>query len=142
MALKYYDSYGNFMSNNIPVELQHVQCSNIHPLPRSIDIILNVTSCHLNGRRHPLCKPALLSKKQLKDNRKISKKPKMHTSDRDHEELLTHPLISSSNSGGRSRLTLLMNMPYKSSAGPSARTTIICQCQIENMGAPTLHIRT
>ena len=66
MALKYYDSYGNFMSNNIPVELQHVQCSNIHPLPRSIDIILNVTSCHLNGRRHPLCKPAWLSQKQLK----------------------------------------------------------------------------
>jgi len=51
---------------NIPVELQHVQCSNIHPLPRSIDIILNVTSCHLNGRRHPLCKPAWLSQKQLK----------------------------------------------------------------------------
>ena len=80
------------MSNNIPVELQHVQCSNIHPLPRSIDIILNVTSCHLNGRRHPLCKPALLSKKQLKDNRKISKKPKMHTSGRDHEEMISWSL--------------------------------------------------
>jgi len=35
--------------------------------------------------------------------------------------MISHPLISSSNSGGRSRRTLLMKIPYKSSAGPSVR---------------------
>jgi hypothetical protein len=51
------------------------------------------------------------------------------------------PLISLSSSGGRSRLTLLMSIPYKSSAGPSVGTTITCQCQMENMfKAPRLYI--
>lgn len=33
----------------------------------------------------------------------------------------THPLTFSKNSGGRSRRTRLMKMPYRSSAGPSAK---------------------
>lgn len=51
---------------NIPMELQHVQGSDVHPLPGPVDVLLNEASCHLNRRRHPLCKPAQTAQQQSK----------------------------------------------------------------------------
>jgi hypothetical protein len=56
------------------MELQHVQGSNIHPLPRSVDIVLNIFSCHLDWRWYPFCKPECTDKSEkTSDSKNISK---------------------------------------------------------------------
>ena len=53
---------------SIPMELQHVQGSDVHPLPGPVDVLLNKASCHLNRRRHPLCKPAQAARQQSENS--------------------------------------------------------------------------
>lgn len=45
----------------VPMKLKHIQGSNIHSLPRNIDILTHKTTCHLDRRWHPLCETAQLT---------------------------------------------------------------------------------
>ena len=42
----------------IPMKLKHIQGSHIHSLPRNINTLPDIATCHLNRWRHPFSKTA------------------------------------------------------------------------------------